>query len=104
MKRRQEAAEAAERERKEREAAEAAAAAQDSVDRADTPQDQPQPQGEADYFYKFTIIMPCSKELIQQYAECKLPSSAILYYKVYSIFCEMRQQRSKREVDVTLLR
>lgn len=46
MKRRQEAAEAAERERREREAAEAAAAAHDAVDRADTPHDQPQPQGE----------------------------------------------------------
>lgn len=47
MKRRQEAAEAAEREKREREAAEAAAAAaHDAVDRADTPQEQPQPQGE----------------------------------------------------------
>lgn len=48
MKRRQEAAEAAEREKREREAAEAAAAAaaaQDAVDRAASPQDQPQPQG-----------------------------------------------------------
>lgn len=49
MKRRQEAAEAAEREKREREAAEAAAAAaaeRDAVDRAATPQEQPQqPQG-----------------------------------------------------------
>lgn len=47
-KRRQEAAEAAEREKREREAAEAAAAAaaaQDAVDRAQTPEQQPQGTG-----------------------------------------------------------
>lgn len=65
MKRRQEAAEAAERERLEREAAEAAAAAaasaQDAVDRAASP--EPQPQGEcaraADYWHGTLENSPC---------------------------------------------
>lgn len=61
MKRRQEAAEAAERERLEREAAEAAAAAaaQDAVDRAASPEPQPQgewPTGLILFFFQYFIL------------------------------------------------
>lgn len=71
MKRRQEAAEAAEREKREREAAEAAAAAaaaaQDSVDRAASPQDQPQPQGKT-HVIRTRINSPC--EITAKSARC----------------------------------
>lgn len=63
-KRRQEAAEAAEREKREREAAEAAAAAaaaQDAVDRAQTPEQQPQGTGQI-YTHKATSLISLNIE------------------------------------------